>query len=108
MEAFAYNLLRLIWDLACLLSPSIFCWAGIWLNEDAPSCNCVVVSQAVGCPALADLVETALAAYGLPLDGGATSKTGQLTSFVNAFDNIYTSKSGDLATLVDVQDGLNA
>ena len=52
--------------------------------------------------------ETALTAFGLPLDGGGTSKTGQLTSFVNAFDNIYASKSGDLATLADIQDGLDA
>ncbi|CAK0786463.1 hypothetical protein CVIRNUC_009676 [Coccomyxa viridis] len=54
------------------------------------------------------LAETALTAFGLPLDGGAASKTGQLTSFVNAFDNIYASKTGDLATLADIQDGLNA
>ena len=68
----------------------------------------VGVFKSSALPMLCVLAETALTAFGLPLDGSATSKTGQLTSFVNAFDNIYASKNGDLATLADIQDGLNA
>ena len=74
-------------------------------DDGDPSWKCVGLTRS---SALCDIAETALTAYGLPLDGGTTSKTGQLASFANAFDNIFASKSGDLAALADIQDSLNA
>ena len=51
---------------------------------------------------------SALIAFGLPLDGGATSKTGQLASYISAFSGIYSAKAADLSTLAGIQDSLNA
>ena len=51
---------------------------------------------------------SSLGAYGLPLNGGASSKTGQLSSFVSAFSAIYSAKPGDLTTLTDIQNSLDA
>ncbi|CAL5222903.1 g5332, partial [Coccomyxa viridis] len=51
---------------------------------------------------------SALTAFGLPLDGGATSNTGQLASYISAFSGIYSAKAADLSTLAGIQDSLNA
>ena len=64
--------------------------------------------QVSGCKCCGRSAGAALTAFGLPLDGGPSSKTGQLASFVSAFSSVYSAKTGDLATLADIQASLTA
>ena len=50
----------------------------------------------------------ALTALGLPLDGGPTSKTEQLSSFIAAFNSIFASQTADVSTLAGIQTSLTA
>ncbi|KAK9918047.1 hypothetical protein WJX75_000757 [Coccomyxa subellipsoidea] len=51
---------------------------------------------------------TALTALSLPLNGGATSKSGRLAGLSIALTSLYGVKSADLSTMGDIQSGISS